>query len=469
MGRQGVAKAGAVVVSAVAGLAGVGKTALAIQAAHAAQAASWFGGGVLFIDLHGYDDQAVQPAQALDALLRALGIPAEDIPPGTEERAGLYRSALAAITDPVLVVADNASSETQVRPLLPGVGPHRVLVTSRHTLAGLGARLLDVEVLNARAGIMMLEQALRTARPSDDRLTNDPSAADRLAAVCGGLPLALRITAALLAVDLSLTASELADHLVDEISRLKTLHYDEGGESGALSVAVAFDLSYRHLDHAAARLFRLLSINTGPDVSTAAAAVLADQPIYETRTVLGHLVKAHLIEPSGTRTSRWRMHDLLRLYAHQLIESRSEPRAHELEQARDRLLAYYSDKARAGDNHLRALPRMAVPEGFASQDQALAWLDAERHNLIAAAVLAARTGSQQIAMRLPLSLGEYLYLRRRFDDLLAVLPISRQPPTASVTRQAKPEQLISLVSHCRKRSGLTRRLPPTKMPLHYTE
>ena len=94
--------------------------------------------------------QAVQPGQALDALLRALGVPAEHIPPGTEERAGLYRSALAQVTDPVLVVADNASAEAQVRPLLPGPGPHRVLVTSRHTLAGLGARLLDVTVLAER-------------------------------------------------------------------------------------------------------------------------------------------------------------------------------------------------------------------------------------------------------------------------------------------------------------------------------
>ena len=130
--------AGAVVVSAVAGLAGVGKTALAVQAAHAARQAGWFGGGVLFLDLHGYDDAPVEPGQALDALLRALGVAAEHIPPGIEERAGLYRSELAQISDPVLIIADNASSEAQVRLLLPGPGPHRVVVTSRHTLAGLG-------------------------------------------------------------------------------------------------------------------------------------------------------------------------------------------------------------------------------------------------------------------------------------------------------------------------------------------
>ena len=130
-------------VSAV-GLAGIGKTSLAVQAGHAASNRGWLEGGVLFIDLHGYDEKPVQPVQALDALLRALGAPAEHIPPTVEERAALYRSVLAQIADPVLVIADNASSEAQVKPLLPGTGPHKVLVTSRHTLAGLGARLVDV-------------------------------------------------------------------------------------------------------------------------------------------------------------------------------------------------------------------------------------------------------------------------------------------------------------------------------------
>jgi hypothetical protein len=129
--------AGPVVVSAVAGLAGVGKTTLAVQAGHAARQRRWFS-GVLFIDLHGYDEAPVEPGQALDGLLRALGVPAEHIPPTVAERAGLYRSVLAQIVDPVLVIADNASAEAQVRPLLPGAGPHKVVVTSRHTLAGAG-------------------------------------------------------------------------------------------------------------------------------------------------------------------------------------------------------------------------------------------------------------------------------------------------------------------------------------------
>ena len=153
------------------------------------------------------------------------------------------------------MVADNASAEAQVRPLLPGPGPHRVLVTSRHTLADLGARLLDVEVLAEQAAITLVEQVLRAARPGDDRITSDPQAAGRLAAVCGGLPLALRITAALLAADPALTVGELADQLADEVGRLAALRYDDGGGTSAPSVAAAFDLSYRQLDQPAARLF----------------------------------------------------------------------------------------------------------------------------------------------------------------------------------------------------------------------
>lgn len=128
----------------------------------------------MFIDLHGYDDLPVQPGQALDALLRALGVPAAHIPPSTEERGGFYRSALTQISEPVLVIADNASSEAQVQPLLPGTGPHRVLVTSRHTLAGLGARLVDLRVLDEGDAISMLDAALRASRPADDRIAAVP-------------------------------------------------------------------------------------------------------------------------------------------------------------------------------------------------------------------------------------------------------------------------------------------------------
>jgi tetratricopeptide (TPR) repeat protein len=409
--------AGAVVVSAVAGLAGVGKTELAVQAAHAARQAGWFPGGVLFLNLHGYDDTPVQPGQALDALLRALGVRAEQFPSGVEERAGLYRSALAGISASVLVIADNASSEAQVRPLLPGPGPHRVVVTSRHILAGLGARLLDISVLDDEAAVALLDGALREARPDDDRIAADRAGAGRLAEYCSGLPLALQITAALLKADPFLAAGDLAGELQDEVLRLEALHYDDGSGTSASSVAAAFDLSYRRLDRAVARVFRLLSVNPGPDVSTAAAAVLADLPVSAVRRVIGQLVRAHLVEAAVGKSGRWRMHDLLRLYIGQLSDDHVEDDGQE--QARDRLLDYYLDTTRAADAHLEA-----VPAGFLSQDEALAWLDTERPNLIAAVSMAASTGRDQIAIQLPVNLARYLYWRRRFDDERATTMVS---------------------------------------------
>ncbi len=393
-----VGGAAAVVVSAVTGLAGVGKTTLAVQAGHAAVRRGWFGGGVLFIDLHGYDQEPVKPSQALDALLRALGVPAEHIPATVEERAALYRSAMAQITDPVLVIADNASSDAQVKPLLPGTGCHRVLVTSRHTLAGLGARLLDVTVLDDDAAIELLDTALRTARPDDDRVSGDQRAARRLARACGGLPLALQIIAALLNTDLPLSASDLADQLAVEAGRLERLRYDDGGGAGAPSVAAAFEMSYRKLDETQAREFRLLAFNPGPGASTAAISVLADLPVSNARSVLADLARAHLVEAAPGTADRWRMHDLVRIYGQRLSDAHAE--ADGREQACDRLAE------------------------FTGRDAALDWLDTERASLVAAVTMAAATGRDQAALRLPLRLASYLDWRRRVDDWLATTTIS---------------------------------------------
>lgn len=410
---------GAVVVSAVTGLAGVGKTALAVYAAHAALKAGWFPGGVLFIDLHGYDEKPVQHGQALDALLRALGVPGEHIPEGAELRAGLYRSALAQIKDPVLVIADNASAEAQVRLLIPGPGPHRMIVTSRHTLAGLGARLLDVTVLDQAAAVQLLDTVLRAGRPDDDRISSDPAAAGRLAGACGGLPLALQITAALLVADPALTAAELAEEMADEVRRLGALRYDDGSGVRAPSVAAAFELSYRQLDGDAALMFRLLPADPASDISTDAAAALAGWTSAHARAVFGRLAKAHLVETVACPPGRWQMHDLLRLYARQIADEG------ERDQAIERLLAWYYHHANAADAHLRALPGMPVPAEFNGREDALAWLDAQRPNLVAAVALAASTDRAEAAMRLPIVLGPYLDWRRRFDDILTVLTISR--------------------------------------------
>jgi tetratricopeptide (TPR) repeat protein len=407
---------GPVVVSAVAGLAGVGKTTLAVQAGHAARERGWFGGGVLFIDLHGYDEAPVQPEQALDALLRALGLPAEHIPPAVEERAGLYRSVLAQISDPVLVIADNASTETQVRLLLPSTGPHKVLATSRHTLAGLGARLVDVTILDEEAGVELLDEALRLARPKDDRISGDQESAERLAGLCGGLPLALQITAALLNADPVCSARELADELADERSRLERLRYGDGGDGRSVSVEAAFELSYRRLHGGPARLFRMLPLNPGPDLSTDSAAVLADQRFYDVRKSLSYLARAHMIETAPSAPGRWRMHDLMRLYAQRLSDSYADSDGRD--KARDRLLSYYLTMTAAA-NDLRALAGTAVRREFRSRDSALAWLHTERVNLVASVIMAADTGRDQAAIQLSAALAEYLSTERYLDDLLA--------------------------------------------------
>jgi tetratricopeptide (TPR) repeat protein len=309
-----------------------------------------------------------------------------------------------------------------VRPLLPGPGPHRVLVTSRHTLAGLGARLVDVTVLDLETAAGLLDAALRAARPGDDRISGDPGSAGRLAGLCGGLPLALQIAAALLKADPGFSAGELAADLAAEQGRLERLRYDDGRGPGVPSVGAAFGLSCARLDGTSARVFRLLPACPGPDVSADAARVLADLPAGQVHGVLQGLARAHLVEAAAGAAGRWRMHDLVRLYARQLSDADAE--ADGREQALDRLLGYYLDTADAADDHLRALPGMTVPAGFAGRDEALAWLDAERPGLLAAVSVAAGTGRDQIAMRLPLVLAEYLAWRRRFDDWLAVTAIS---------------------------------------------
>jgi tetratricopeptide (TPR) repeat protein len=417
-----VKAAGTVVVSAVAGLPGVGKTTLAVQAGHAARRAGWYRGGVLLIDLHGYDDHPVQPGQALDALLRALGIPAEHIPPTTDERAGLYRSTLAQVREPVLVIADNASAEAQVRPLVPGTGPHCVLVTSRHTLAGLGARLVDITVLDDDDAVALLDAALRAARPNDDRITGDAGSAQRLAKACGGLPLALQITASILKADPTLTAAELAEELAVESERLEHLRYDDGSGPAASSVAAAFELSYRRLEQLPARVFRLLPVDPGPDVSTVAAANLADLPVSEVRRVLAGLARAHLIEAAPGSVGRWRMHDLLRLYAQKLSDVHAS--ADQRERNRGRLFAYYMDTADTADDHLQTLQAATTSGIFTAREDALTWLDAERANLVAVIKMAADTGRDEIAYRLPIALARYFSWRRRFDDWLASTRIS---------------------------------------------
>ncbi|MGI5411280.1 ATP-binding protein [Streptomyces chartreusis] len=414
-------------VTAVAGLAGVGKTELVIQtAARALREPGWFPGGVLFVDLFGYDTKRrLPPEHALDGLLRALGMPGEHIPASLQDRARLYRSVLAAFAEQgqrVLVVIDNASTAEQARPLLPSDGTTGSLLTSRHTL-DIDARLYDLDILGEPASIELLRDALHQARGSaDNRVDDDLQAASEVARMCAGLPLALHIAAGLLADTPTRPLASLASALATEHSRLDRLRREER------AVRAAFDLSYQHLDDEHARLFRLLPLNPGPDLSTEAAAQLADADSFQIEELLQDLARAHLIEP-GQVWGRWRLHDLVRLYA--------DGRAAEAmdrgwrDAALTRLLEHYAITTKAADDHLRALPGQTPPGVFTGREAALSWLDAERTNLVGAVAIADEAGHPDIAIRLPASLVEYLLWRRYFDDWITTSSIARDTAHAS--------------------------------------
>ncbi|MEY9997483.1 tetratricopeptide (TPR) repeat protein [Streptomyces sp. V4I8] len=396
----------AVLVAAVAGLPGVGKTELVLQAAHRALATpNWFPGGVLFVDLFGYDPERRLPPE------RALGIPGEHLPADLQDRSRLFRSVLKAYADQdrrVLVVIDNASTAEQARPLLPTDGTTATLLTSRHTL-DVGARLHDLDVLDSEAAVDLLRRALYQARGrGDTRVEEEPGCAREIVERCGGLPLALQICAALLADTPTRPLASLAKALADAHRRLDQLTREER------AVRAAFDLSYQHLDSDQAHVFRLLSLNPGPDLDTEAAAHLAGASEALVEQQLQGLVRAHLIEP-GKLWGRWRMHDLIRLYAAELAQQDDGDQG---EPALDRLLEYYRVTADAADDHLRALPSDPVPGRFQDRGDALAWLDAERSNLVAAITLAAATARPHLAISLRASLTVFLSWRRHFDDAI---------------------------------------------------
>jgi tetratricopeptide (TPR) repeat protein len=414
------AGAEAVVVSTVAGLAGVGKTAFAVRAARRAIDAGWFPGGVVFVDLHGYDPTRMVDADAaLGALIRALGVPNGQIPPERGEREALYRSRLAELAGQgrrVLIIADNASALEQVAPLRPGSAVHRMLVTSRHNLPLYGARRIEVDVLTEADAVAVVDRALRAANPGDERIPNDMEAANRLVELCGCLPLALRITAELLADEPERPVAEMVEILSDTRGRLGEIAYGD-----SLAVRAAFDASYQRLPGDQQRLFRMLSLNPGPHVRIGATAALVGIAEALTRQMLVALRRAHLIERAPSQGC-YRFHDLLRLYAAERSEQDDQPLANRA--AVSRLLDYYLDNARSAGRHLD--PQRADPGSTRLIDRpaALAWLDAERPNLVAAISLAADTGHDSHARDIPLALFGFFDLRKHWAAWIATHQIA---------------------------------------------
>jgi hypothetical protein len=273
---------------------GIGKTELVLQTAHRAlHTRGWFRGGVLFVDLFGYDpDRRLSAADALLGWLQAIGIGGEHIPAAEADRARLWRSVLAAYIEQgrrLLLIIDNAADTNQVAPLLPTDADVPVLITSRHTL-DIDARLHALGVLDTDPGIDLIATVIAHRRGPGDSRTRDEQAMVALVGLCAGLPLALRIVAALLADRPHLQPATLAHDLRQAQHRLDRLSREQ------VAVRAAFDLSYQHLTGAQARLFRLLPINPGPDIGTTAAARLADLPQEQATILLQDLHRAHLVD-----------------------------------------------------------------------------------------------------------------------------------------------------------------------------
>ncbi|PSL53806.1 DNA-binding SARP family transcriptional activator [Saccharothrix carnea] len=400
-------RAGAtVVISAIAGTAGVGKTALAVYWADRAR--ELFPDGQLYADLRGYD--ALPPRRPLEVLsrfLHALGVPPERVPPDVDEATALFRSTLA--DRAVLVVLDNAAGADQVRPLLPGGSGCLVVVTSRDRMAGLvareGAARVALDVLTPAESVELLGRLL-----GEDRTAAEPEATAELAALCAHLPLALRITAAHYA------GGPIADHVAElrRGNRLTALHADED-----TAVRAAFDLSYSALPAAARRLFRLVGLVPGQDFGVEAAAAAADLPVPRARELLTALTDAHLLHEDA---GRFTGHDLLRLYA------RERAVAEETDDRRDeavrRLYDWYRERAQSAAAVLypdmSRLPGPPPPKLFEHGNQASAWLDAEHANLVAAVLHAAEHGPRREAWLLSDALRGYFWLRMATVDWMTV-------------------------------------------------
>lgn len=406
-----LAGGGSAVVTAIGGAAGVGKTAVAIHAAH--QLLDRFPGGHLYADLRGYTEGAApaEPGEVLDVFLRRLGVPPEELPTGVEERSGLLRQVLA--DRPVLMILDNAATEAQVRPLLPGAGSSLVLITSRSTLAGLDLDdRINLDVLpDAEAAALLAELV------GQQRAAAEPEAVAQVAQWCGYLPLALRIAGQLLAAHQTWAVSRLAGLLADERHRLDRL------AAGDRQVRAAFRVSYRQLADAEARVFRLLGLYTGPDFDSYAAAALAGLNPDAVQPILDRLALAYLI--SENTQDRFRMHDLLRLFARQTCEAEDDDTARG--QAIARLLDHFGGLATflhaSLDPEARSyLIRVSSEVGtqLLPARQALALFEADRRNLLAAVTLAADQEQHSRVWRLSENIQGELRVLRHLDDAIAV-------------------------------------------------
>jgi DNA-binding SARP family transcriptional activator/tetratricopeptide (TPR) repeat protein len=366
--------AGAVAVTAVRGMAGIGKTALAVHWAH--KVADRFPDGQLYVNLRGFDSDVapVTPDEVTGWFLAALGVPGPAIPADPQARAGLYRSTLA--DRKVLLLLDNARDAAQVRPLLAGGPGCLTLVTSRSSMASLavseGAQLNGLDHLDAADATRLL-----TARLDPQRVAAEPEAVAQLVRLCSGLPLALAIAAARAAESPGLPLAALVAGLEEESDRLDVLDLDD-----STSVRAVFSWSLLHVSEQADRMFTFLGMHRGPDISLAAAASLAALPAAAARSILDELASASLV--AEHRPGRYVLHDLIRAYAAEYaLATYSED---ELDDAIGRTLDHYLHTMARSPIFGRlapfrgGIPQPAAgvsPEELAGHGPMLAWLEAE--------------------------------------------------------------------------------------------
>jgi DNA-binding SARP family transcriptional activator/tetratricopeptide (TPR) repeat protein len=428
----------AIPVALIVGMAGVGKTALAIRFGR--QVAPRFPDGHLYVNLRGFDPAArpLDPGEVLRGFFEALGVAGDRIPDSVEGQVGLFRSLTAGKR--ILMVLDNARSAEQVRPLLPASPGCMVVITSRTQLTGLvaaeGARPLRLDVLDSTEATDLLRQRLGT-----DRVADEPGAVAELVRLCGCLPLALNVTAARAATKPGLTLSALATELRG--SGAHVLDTGEGEETST-DIRAVFSWSYTQLADATARVFRLLGLHPGPHVSAPAAASMTGLPLDRTRRALAELTRASLVaEPAP---GRFAYHDLLRGYATELALETDGPEV--IEGAHRRLLDHYLRSADTVVHRLDpwvwsiSMPAKmpgVVPENPRSYDEARTWLSAELPAMLAAIshpALAAGDFSEYL-WRLPVLLAITLELNGRMHDLLATQRVA----LAAARRQGDPEAI----------------------------
>jgi tetratricopeptide (TPR) repeat protein/transcriptional regulator with XRE-family HTH domain len=411
---DGVAADGGVVgIHAIDGMAGIGKTTFAVHAAH--QLAPSFPDGQFFLPLHAHTagQRPVDPADALASLLLTAGVPAAQIPPGLEARAGRWRDQVAG--KKILLVLDDAAGHEQVRPLLPGTAGSLVLVTSRRRLTALeDTSVISLDTLPpGEAGTLLARLA---GRPD---LASGTGSGGQLTRLCGYLPLAIGMAASQLRHHPTWTATQLAAELAAAKDRLGLMHAED------VSVVAAFGLSYAELTPSAQRLFRRLGLVPGPSVDGYAAGAVDGTSLDAARRCLDELYDQHLItEPAP---GRYQLHDLLREHARTLAAADDPADA---SAAVDRLLDYYAHTVLAAGTYISTwdVAHDSLPPGPPPADapslstlgQAAAWLEAERPNLHAAIDHAAASGRHRHAVQISAAMGEFLRTRGHWDQSAAL-------------------------------------------------